>query len=71
MKHILFDLNDNKHYEIVYENWSVIVETYDEVKKLWDTELSHNLSTMPVVKIIDKPKKKNLKDFLNYETYFI
>ena len=65
MKHILFDLidcpfdllNDNKHYEIVYENWSVIVETYDEVKKLWDTELSHNLSTMPVVKIIDKPKK--------------
>ena len=63
MKHILFDLNDNKHYEIVYENWSVIVETYDEVKKLWDTELSHNLSTMPVVKIIDKPKKKKFKGF--------
>ena len=52
-------LVDNKHYEIVYENWSVIVETYDEVKKLWDTELSHNLPIMPVVRVINKSKEKS------------
>ena len=46
------------HYEVVYEDRSVILETYDEVRKLWDTELSHNLATMPVVKVIDKPKTK-------------
>ncbi len=46
-------------YEVVYENWSVIVETYDEVKKLWNTELSHGLSVMPVVKLINKPKNKS------------
>ena len=52
------------HYEVVYEDWSVILETYDEVKRLWDTELSHNLATMPVVKVIDKPKtKKKSKGF--------
>ena len=51
-------LADGKYYKVVYEDWSVILKTYGEVKKLWDTELSHNLSTMPVVKIIDKPKKK-------------
>tara|TARA_B100000575_G_C22903537_1_gene525088 strand:- start:598 stop:741 length:144 start_codon:yes stop_codon:yes gene_type:complete len=42
---------------VVYENWSVILETYDEVKKLWYTELSNGLSVMPVVKIIHKKKK--------------
>tara|TARA_B100000927_G_scaffold112764_1_gene91050 strand:+ start:164 stop:337 length:174 start_codon:yes stop_codon:yes gene_type:complete len=51
-------LTDGKYYKVVYEDWSVILKTYGEVKKLWDTELSHNLSTMPVVKIIDKPKKE-------------
>ena len=51
-------LADGKYYKVVYEDWSVILKTYGEVKKLWDTELSHNLSTMPVVKIIDKPKKE-------------
>tara|TARA_B100000927_G_scaffold257571_1_gene225567 strand:+ start:23 stop:241 length:219 start_codon:yes stop_codon:yes gene_type:complete len=46
-------------YEVVYEDWSVILKTYDEVKKLWDTELSHNLPVMPVVRVINEPKKKS------------
>tara|TARA_Y100001938_G_C7735156_1_gene256608 strand:- start:48 stop:215 length:168 start_codon:yes stop_codon:yes gene_type:complete len=46
-------------YKLTYEDWSVILDTYDEVKKMWYNELSHGLSTMPVVEIIDKPKKKS------------
>ena len=46
-------------YEVVYEDWSVMLKTYDEVKKLWDTELSHNLPVMPVVRVINESKKKS------------
>ena len=55
---------DRHRYRMVYKDWSVNLETYDEVKKLWSTELSHNLNPMPVVEIIDKPKtKKKSKGF--------
>ena len=50
-------------YEVVYEDWSVILKTYNEVQELWNTELSHNITTMPVVEVIDKPKTKKSKGF--------
>ena len=55
---------DRHRYRMVYKDWSVNLDTYDEVQKLWSTELSHNLNPMPVVEIIDKPKtKKKSKGF--------
>tara|TARA_Y100001934_G_scaffold273736_1_gene364543 strand:- start:910 stop:1107 length:198 start_codon:yes stop_codon:yes gene_type:complete len=54
---------DRHHYRMVYEDWSVILKTYNEVQELWNTELSHNLTTMPVVEVIDKPKTKKSKGF--------
>ena len=35
---------DRHRYRMVYKDWSVNLETYDEVQKLWSTELSHNLN---------------------------
>ena len=56
---------DRHRYRMVYKDWSVNLETYDEVQKLWSTELSHNLDPMPVIEVIDKPKtKKKSKGFI-------